>query len=103
MVNQTRVGLSREPIRAIELNGGQQLAELAGIPNVNVDSLTTGFPVINVGGMAGIGATGNIPGIIISQNTQFGDNLDWFVKNHSLKVGFDVVFRQTNAYQANTG
>ncbi len=38
--------------------------------------------------------------IIVSQNTQFGDNLDAVLGNHSLKVGFGVIFRQTNAYQS---
>src|SRR6185295_9278388 len=38
--------------------------------------------------------------IIVSQNTQFGDNVDAIMGNHNIKGGFDVVLRQTNAYQS---
>jgi hypothetical protein len=103
IIHQARAGLSREPIRSVELNGNKPTAEEYGIPNVNVDNLSMGLPILNVGGFASIGANGNIPAIIVSQNTEFSDNLDAIVGNHNLKAGFNVVFRQTNAHQANQG
>jgi len=103
IINQARAGLSREPIRTVELNGGKPTAEEFGIPNVNVDELSMGLPILNVGGFASIGANGNIPAIIVSQNTEFSNNLDAIIGNHNLKTGFNVVFRQTNTHQANQG
>lgn len=38
--------------------------------------LTRGLPLISVPGLDIIGAKDNIPAIIVSQNTRFGDNLD---------------------------
>jgi outer membrane receptor protein involved in Fe transport len=103
IINQARVGLSREPVRSVELNGNKPTATEFGIPNVNVDDLSMGLPILNVGGYASIGANGNIPAIIVSQNTEFSNNLDAILGNHNFKAGFNVVFRQTNAHQANQG
>ncbi len=96
---QTRFGLSRENIRSNEIGVGNT-AQQFGIPNVKVDELPKGLPLISFPGLDIIGAKDNIPAIIVSQNTQFGDNLDAVPGNHSLKVGFGVIFRQTNAYQS---
>jgi len=100
MINQARFGISREPILTFEQNGGRKWAEELGIPNVNVDELTNGLPAFAIGGFETLGAKDNVPAIIVSQNTEYGDNLDAIFSKHSLKVGFNVVFRQTNAHQA---
>jgi hypothetical protein len=99
VINQARAGISRENIGSHEV-GVQNTAQQFGIPNVNVDELTKGLPIIAVPGLDTIGAKDNNPAIIVSQNTQFGDNVDAVAGNHNLKFGFDVVFRQTNAYQS---
>jgi hypothetical protein len=100
IVNQARFGVSREPIRSLELNGGTRTAEEFGIANVNIDELTLGLPIIAIGGLETLGAKDNVPAIIVSQNTEYSDNVDAVFGKHSLKFGFDVVFRQTNAHQA---
>jgi hypothetical protein len=76
------------------------MAEEYGIANVNIDDLTTGLPAFPINGFETLGAKDNIPAIIVSQNTEFSDNIDAIFNKHSLKMGFDVVFRQTNAHQA---
>lgn len=100
LVNQARFGISREPIRSIELNGGTRTAQEYGIQNVNIDDLTLGLPAFAINGFETLGAKDNIPAIIVSQNTEYSDNLDAIFNKHSVKVGFNVVFRQTNAHQA---
>lgn len=100
VVNQARFGISREPIRTIELNGGKKSAEELGIANVNIDELTLGLPAFAIGGFETLGAKDNVPAIIVSQNTEYSDNVDAVFGKHSLKTGFNVVFRQTNAHQA---
>jgi hypothetical protein len=99
VINQARFGLSREAIRSQEL-GVTNTAQQFGIPNVNVDQLTQGLPIITATGFTAIGAMNNNPAIIVSQNTQWGDNLDAVIGSHNLKSGFDVVFRQANVYQS---
>jgi hypothetical protein len=100
VINQARFGVSREPILTFEQNGGRKAAEELGIPNVNVDELTFGLPAFPIAGFETLGAKDNVPAIIVSQNTEYGDNVDAVFGKHSLKMGFNVVFRQTNAHQA---
>jgi hypothetical protein len=100
IINQARFGISREPIRTIELNAGRKTAEELGIPNVNIDDLTLGLPAFAINGFETLGAKDNVPAIIVSQNTEYSDNIDAIFNKHSLKFGFNVVFRQTNAHQA---
>ncbi|HLJ17665.1 MAG TPA: carboxypeptidase regulatory-like domain-containing protein [Bryobacteraceae bacterium] len=99
LFNEARFGISREAITSFEA-GVQNTAQAIGIPNVNIDSLTKGLPIVAVSGMTTIGAKDHNPAIIVSQNTEWGDNLDAVLGNHNLKTGFDVVFRQANVYQS---
>ena len=50
IINQSRIGLSRENIQSYEI-GVQNTAQQFGIPNVNVDELTKGLPIIVVPGV----------------------------------------------------
>lgn len=97
---QGRVGASREDLASIILNDGRNLSDEFGIPNVNVSEFTTGLPVIDVAGYPRFGDPGSNPAIIAMNNYQFSTNADMTRGNHSLKVGFDWVRRQTNIFQA---
>ena len=99
-INQTRVGFSRQPLVSSSLNGGRNLAEELGIPNVNVDQFSTGLSQMDVTGMARLGDFQFRPAVIVSNNFQVSNNLDTNRGNHSLKLGFEVVRRQTNVFQA---
>lgn len=99
-INQARVGFSRQPLVSSSLNGGRNVAEELGIPNVNVDEFSTGLSQMDVTGMARLGDFQFRPAVIVSNNFQLSDNLDTNRGNHSIKLGFEVVRRQTNVFQA---
>ena len=99
-INQTRVGFSRQPLVSSSLNGGRNVAEELGIPNVNVDQFSTGLSQMDVTGMARLGDFQFRPAVIVSNNFQVSSNLDSNRGNHSIKTGFEVVRRQTNVFQA---
>jgi len=99
-VNQARIGISRQNLRSISMNGDRNLAQEFGIPNVNVSPLTAGLPLIQVAGYPVMGDQTFNPAIIAMNNYEVSDNLDMTRGNHSLKIGFDVVRRQTNIFQA---
>ena len=101
-VNQGRIGISRQNLQSISLNGGRNLAQEFGIPNVNISSFTTGLPVIQVAGYPVMGDQTFNPAIIAMNNYEVSDNIDMTRGNHSVKIGFDVVRRQTNIFQAQT-
>ena len=99
-INQARVGFSRQPLVSSSLNGGRNLAEELGIPNVNVDQFSTGLSQMDVTGMARLGDFQFRPAVIVSNNFQVSNNLDTNRGNHAIKLGFEVVRRQTNVFQA---
>lgn len=99
-INQARVGYSRQPLVSSSLNGGRNVAEELGIPNVNVDEFSAGLSQMDVTGMARLGDFQFRPAVIVSNNFQLSDNLDTNRGNHSIKLGFEVVRRQTNVFQA---
>ena len=97
---QGRVGASRQDLASLVLSDGRNLSDEFGIPNVNVNEFTTGLPYIVVAGFPIIGDPPFNPAIIAMNNYQFSTNADMTRGNHSLKVGFDWVRRQTNIFQA---
>jgi outer membrane receptor protein involved in Fe transport len=99
-INQTRFAVSSQPLVSEEQTGGQNTSEMLGIPNVNVDRLTSGLSRIDVPGLTSMGANDNRPAVIKMHNFQFNDNFDTVRGGHTLKLGFDVIRRRTNAYQA---
>ena len=99
-INQIRVGFSRQPLKSTSLNGGRNISEEFGIPNSNVDKFSTGLAEIRVSGLNNIGDFQFRPAVIVSNNFQISDNLDATRGNHTLKIGFDVIRRQTNVFQA---
>ena len=79
---------------------GRNTAQEFGIPNVNLDENRTGLSFISVPGYPNIGDNNFNPAIIAMNNYQFSDNVDMTRGNHSFKMGFDIVRRQTNIFQA---
>ena len=99
-INQIRVGYSRQPLVSSSLNGGRNVAESLGIPNANVDEFSTGLSQMDIAGMARLGDFQFRPAVIVSNNFQVSDNLDTNRGSHAVKMGFEVVRRQTNVFQA---
>jgi hypothetical protein len=99
MTNEARFGISREAITSFE-QGVTNSAQAIGIPNVNVDQLTAGYPIVNISGLTTIGAKDNNPAIIVSQNSEWVDTFNAVLGKHALKTGMDVIFRQANVYQS---
>ena len=99
-VNQVRVGATRENLRTVSLNGGQNVAQQFGIPNVNVDNFTTGLSYITVSGFPVMGDQSSNPAVIAMNHYQVSDNIGMVLGDHNVTVGFDVVRRQTNIFQA---
>ena len=99
-INQIRFGFSRQPLKSTSLNGDRNISEEFGIPNSNVDKFSTGLAEIRVSGLNNIGDFQFRPAVIVSNNFQISDNLDATRGNHTFKIGFDVIRRQTNVFQA---
>jgi hypothetical protein len=57
----------------------------------------SGLPIISVGGVAQLGATGSLPRHRVDSNNQLLDNLSWKINKHDVKVGVD--FHRTSVQQ----
>jgi hypothetical protein len=57
----------------------------------------SGLPIISVGGVAQLGATGSVPRHRVDSNVQVLDNFSWKVNKHDVKVGVD--FHRTSVQQ----
>src|SRR5581483_11054819 len=96
LVNEVRAGIGRLYILTAQPNYGANIAQQVGIPGINGgnDPLRSGLPTINVTGYAALGDGGTKPGIIVSENWQYSDNLSWFTGAHSFKFGAQALRRR---------
>ena len=99
VINQTRLGLTYQPLQNFELDGGQNTAQEFGIPGVNTDEFTTGLSQITAPGLTSIGNKGCRPATLRFLNYQISNNTDLIRGNHNISFGFDVVRRHANVRQ----
>ena len=57
----------------------------------------SGLPIIDVSGIAQLGATSSVPRHRVDSNNQFIDNFSWKLNKHDVKIGFD--FHRTTVQQ----
>ena len=104
LTNEARAGWTRLNLRALNVNYGQYVTSDIGVPGGNVpgDILTSGLSIFSISGLRDLGDNGFTPGIVVSDNLQFGDNLNYIRGKHSFKFGGDVQRRRYNAFQSDT-
>ncbi len=100
--NEARAGWTRLNLRAFNLNYGKYASQELGVPGGNVpgDILTSGLSIFSISGLRDLGDNGFSPAVVVSDNLQFSDNLNYFRGKHSLKTGADVQRRRYNAFQS---
>ena len=102
LTNEARAGWTRLNLRALNLNYGQYPTADAGVPGGNVpgDILTSGLSIFSISGLRDLGDNGFTPAVVVSDNLQFSDNVNFIRGNHSFKFGGDVQRRRYNAFQS---
>ncbi|MEZ5361304.1 MAG: TonB-dependent receptor [Bryobacterales bacterium] len=100
MINQTRLGVSYQPLDNVEMSGNVPLAEQFGIPGVNLDDFTSGLPAITAPGLTRIGSLGCTPAVLHFTNYEVSNNTDMTRGNHSVSFGFNAVRRHSNVRQS---
>ncbi|MEZ5391725.1 MAG: carboxypeptidase regulatory-like domain-containing protein [Bryobacterales bacterium] len=83
VINQTRLGVSYQPLDNVEMSGNVPLAEQFGIPGVNLDDFTSGLPAITAPGLTRIGSLGCTPAVLHFTNYEVSNNTDMTRGNHS--------------------
>jgi len=103
-LNEFRVGYSYIEFLMTPIDFGGNLAEAAGIPGVNINSVTSAMTQIQFeqGGARNLGSNGNQPLITNLGNLQIFDNVTHIRGKHTLKAGGSVTFRSREILNADT-
>ena len=72
-----------------------------GLPNVNIDELTSGLMPVTLTGYAGAGDSNFLPLIQIDNTWQVSDSLTKIMGPQTLKVGGGLINRDFTVYQSN--
>jgi hypothetical protein len=96
-VNEFRFGVTRGWSFYQTSDGGQNLANQVGIPNVNVSAYTTGLPWFDfTPSPSWMGTSPFTPSLTGYTDWEESDNLSLLRGRHSIKLGFDMHRRENN-------
>jgi hypothetical protein len=103
-LNEVRVGYSYIEFLMTPIDYGQNLAQAAGIPGINLNDVTSAMTQIQFeqGGSRNLGSNGNQPLITNLGNLQIFDNVTHIRGRHTLKGGGSVTFRSREVLNADT-
>jgi hypothetical protein len=101
-LNEVRVGYSYIEFLMSPIDYGENLAEKAGIPGVNLNAVTSAMTQIQFeqGGSRNLGSNGNQPLITNLGNLQIFDNVTNIRGRHTFKLGGSVTFRSREILNA---
>jgi hypothetical protein len=103
-LNEVRVGYSYIKFFMTPIDYGQNLAQAAGIPGVNLNAVTSAMTQIQFeqGGSRNLGSNGNQPLITNLGNLQIFDNITHVRGRHTFKLGGSVTLRSREVLNADT-
>jgi hypothetical protein len=104
VVNELRLGFTREHVYFPNPLQGDNAANAVGIPFVNNPAIaySSGLPTFSVTGFTGIGESGIQPFIVTDNNFEEADSLTWLNGRHTFQFGGDVIRRQYNFFQSSS-
>ena len=103
LVGEIKAGFSRFSIATLPPNYGKNVSEEFGIPNANVDELSSGLTQVSIAGFLALGDPGFIPIYTIDNTFQYVGSLSYNRGLHSIKTGADFRRRQYTVFQEPSG
>ncbi|HEV3058310.1 MAG TPA: carboxypeptidase regulatory-like domain-containing protein [Vicinamibacterales bacterium] len=101
LIGEFRAGYLNVNIASYGLNYGNNVATAFGLPNVNVDSLTSGLTPMTVTGYGALGDSTFLPLIQVDHTWQGSGSLTKIRGPHSIKAGAGIIDRRFTVYQSN--
>lgn len=103
LINEVRAGWTRLNLRQLPLTYGRNITSDVGVPGANDpgDLFTSGLALFDISGVASLGDSGFSPGIVVSDNIQVGDTVNYNRGSHAFKFGGEFQRRRYNALQSN--
>lgn len=104
VVNELRLGFTREFVYFPNPLQGDNAADAVGIPSVNNPAIaySSGLPSFSIAGFTGLGESGIQPFIVTDNNFEEVDNVTWLKGRHSFQFGVDAIRRQYNFFQSSS-
>jgi len=102
LIGEFRAGYLNVDIASYGLNYGNNVSQSFGIPNVNVDALTSGLMPITLTGYAGSGDATFLPLIQVDHTWQGSGSLTKIRGAHSIKAGAGLIDRTFTVSQSNS-
>jgi hypothetical protein len=96
LINEGRVGFSRNSSREHIIGGGVDTASQTGMRGSTTDPMLEGMPLVNITGFLSIGYANNEPVQYFVTDYQAGDKLTWIRGKHVVRFGVDVSRTQFN-------
>lgn len=100
LVGEFRGGILKTNIESLPLNYGKNLSQQFGLPNVNVDDISSGLALMIPTGFALLGDQVNIPLINRNHTNQFNVSVTKTRGAHNLKFGGGAVLREFSVIQS---
>src|SRR5215831_8619436 len=101
LIGEFRAGYLAVNIASYGLNYGNDVSKQFGIPNVNVDTLTSGLMPVTLTGYAGSGDATFLPLIQVDHTWQASGSLTKIKGAHSIKTGAGIINRNFTVSQSN--
>lgn len=89
-------------IASYPLNYGNDVMARFGVPNINIDSLTSGLSSFTFSGFAGIGDANFVPLLQVDHTSQIGGSVTKTSGPHTLKFGGSFIDRRFGVVQSST-
>ena len=101
LIGEFRAGYLAVNIASYGLNYGNNVSQAYGIPNVNMDALTSGLMPVTLTGYAGSGDATFLPLIQVDHTWQASGSLTKIKAAHSIKAGAGIIDRNFTVSQSN--
>jgi outer membrane receptor protein involved in Fe transport len=95
-----RGGFSRYALSSLPQGSGTTPATKLGIPNVNVDDDSSGFPSVTASNFTGMGESNFLPTFNFQNVFTTSATLQYIRGSHNFRVGGEFIRRQVNEHQS---
>ncbi|MCU1340239.1 MAG: TonB-dependent hemoglobin/transferrin/lactoferrin receptor family protein [Bryobacterales bacterium] len=89
LINESRIGLTRQANTLTQEDYGQNLSEQFGIPGVNRSPETSGLSGLVVSGLFSVGGSILTPLRVAATDWNFSEKITWVKGRHTLRFGVD--------------
>jgi len=100
LIGEFKGSYNHPDINSLPANYGANLGTQFGIPNTNVDALTSGMPLMSTTGFALIGDAQAVPLNTRDKTRQYAAAITKTVGPHNIKAGGGVILRQFSVLQS---